>query len=169
MRSRRFSPGKASPSAAMSSSPTTLPAALSSKRSISLSQATDTIRSTPPTTHAAQPLRFSYSGSPPSPVRKRSRVPAAQIPPAVRNEWSAIRAADIAASAVLPAPRESDLNPQSGPESGRCRHSRFFEYTPKAWQPTVRDATPSRQLVETFAKTLQAHRKADALLGRLED
>src|SRR6476619_4445194 len=28
---------------------------------------------------------------------------------------------------------------------------------------------PSRQLVEAFAKALQADRKADALLGRLED
>src|SRR5580693_6788068 len=30
-------------------------------------------------------------------------------------------------------------------------------------------AGPSGQLVEAFAKALQAHREADALLGRLED
>src|ERR1700722_8117078 len=66
MPSRRLSLAKASHYAAMLLSPTTSPPALSSRPSTLLFLATDFIQSMQPATRATLPLRFSYTGSPPS-------------------------------------------------------------------------------------------------------
>jgi hypothetical protein len=95
MRSRRFSLAKESDYSAMLLSPTTLPPAPLSRSSTLLFPATDFIRFMSPTTPAAQPLRSSCSGSPPSVGAMRSRVLAVQIPLAARQTRGVSPTADI--------------------------------------------------------------------------